>query len=157
MNDPPNEGRSSRDKGLRILRGRGFQPGHLFPKCLDILLHKVAVVHGSEQDTALTLTLPLSAISAAFGSTTGWHTGSGGCSGGSKKRRKLDITIPDSISSLLFRHDVIESLLGSRELALRPICGNFSRGIAVLFWYHGGSGCHCARCRKRRWNERRVR
>lgn len=85
-----------------ILCDCGFHLGHLIPECLDILLHEVTVVHRSEEDTALPLTLAFPTISAAFRTTTGWHSSSGRSSGWSEKRRKLDVTVPDGVSSLLF-------------------------------------------------------
>ena len=92
---------SRREECLGILRDYDLQLGYLFPECLDVLLHKAAIIHCSEQDPALALTLSLPTVSAAFGSATSWHSSSGRRSGWGKKRRQLDVTVPDSVSSLL--------------------------------------------------------
>jgi len=84
-----------------ILRSCGFHPGHLIPEGLDVLLHEVTVVYRPEEDPALPLTLSLPTASAAFRATTGRHSSSGRSSGWSEKRRELDVTVPDSVSSLL--------------------------------------------------------
>lgn len=137
---------------MGILRGCSIQSGHFFSERLDILLHEVAVIHRSEQYTALSLTLPLPTVSAAFWPTTGWHSSSGRSSGWGKKRRELDVTVPDSVSSLLLRHDMIESFLRGRKLALWLARGDFSGGVTIRFRYDGRSGCG----RRREWgrNER---
>lgn len=142
---------SGRDEDVGILCGRGFQSGHFFPERLDIFLHEVAVIYRSEQDPALPLALSLPTVSATFWPTTGWHSSSGRSSGWGKKRRKLDVTVPDSVPSLLLRHDVIEPFLRGRKLALWPARGDFPSGVTIRFCHDGRSGC--GRRRERRWNE----
>ena len=117
-----------------------FHPGHLVHECLDVLLHEATVVHRPKEDTTLALTLPLPTISAAFRATAGRHSSSGRSSGWSEKRRELNVTVPDSISSLLFGHNVIEPFLWGRELTLWPARGGFSSGAAVLFCCDGRGG-----------------
>ena len=115
------------------LRNYRFHLGHFVPECLDVLLHEATVVHCPEEDATLALTLALPTISAPFRATAGRHSSSGRSSGWSEKRRELDITVPDSVSSLLFGHDVIEPFLRGGELALRLARGRFSGGVTVLF------------------------
>lgn len=123
-----------------ILCSRGFHPGHLVPERLNILLHELTVIHRPKQNPALPLTFSLPAVSAALGTTTGWHSSSGRSSGWGKKRRKLDVAVPNGVSPFLLGHDVIEPFLWGRELALRPARSNFpSRGV-VLFRYDRRSG-----------------
>jgi hypothetical protein len=112
---------------------KGFHLGHLVPECLDVLLHEAAVVHRPEQDPTLALTLSLPTVSAAFRATTGRHSSSGRSSGWSEKRRELDVTVPDSVSSLLLGHDVIEPFLRGRELALWLARGDFPSGLPFCF------------------------
>jgi len=146
---------SSWGEGPVILRGCGFHLGHLIPECLDVLLHEVTVIHRPEEDPTLPLTLSLPTVSAAFRATTGWHSSSGRSSGWSKKRRELDVTVPDSVSSLLLRHDMIEPFLWGRELALWPARGDFAGGIAVLSCYGRRSGGGGGGSRGEwRWDER---
>jgi len=131
-----------------------FHPGHLVPECLDVLLHEATVIRRPEEDTTLSLTLPLPTISAAFRATTGRHSSSGRSSGWSEKRRELDVTVPDSVSSLLFGHDVIEPFLWGGELALWLARGDFSGGVAVLFGCDRRSGCGRSGSGEWRWDER---
>jgi len=123
-----------------ILRNCGFHLGHLVSECLNVLFHEVAVVHRPEKDPALPLTFSLPTVSAAFRATAGWHSSSGRSSGWSEERRELDVTVPDSISSLLLGHDMIEPFLWGRELALWLARGDFAGGVPVLFRCDRGSG-----------------
>ena len=109
-----------------ILRDCGFHLSQLVPECLDVLLHKLTVVHRPEQDPTLPLTLSLPTVSAAFRPTTGGHSSSGRSSGWSEKRRKLDVTVPDGVPSLLLGHDMIKPFLRGRELAFWPVRGDFA-------------------------------
>ena len=123
---------SSRGEGIVILRNCGFHLGHLVSECLDILLHEMTIAHRPEKDPTLPLTLSLPTVSAAFRAATGWHSSSGRSSGWSEKRRELDVTVPDSVSSLLLGHDMIKPFLRGRELALWLACSDFTGGVAVL-------------------------
>ena len=75
-------------------------------------------------------------------------------SGGSEKRRELDITVPDSISSLLLGHDMIESFLWGGELPLRPARGDFACGTTVLIIYDRRDGRGSGSGRGWWWDER---
>ena len=141
---------------LMTLRNCRFHLGYLVPECLNVLLHEATVVHCPEEDTTLALTLALPTISAPFRATAGRHSSSGRSSGWSEKRRELDITVPDSVSSLLFGHDVIEPFLRGGKLALRPARGGFSGGVAVLFCCGRRGGGGGGGGREWRWDERRV-
>jgi len=152
----PIQDASSRSRDLVISHNCSFQFGHLVPECLEILLHKVTVVYCSEEDTTLPLTFPLPTIPTAFRTTTGWHSSSRRSSGGSEKRRELDITVPDSISSLLLGHDMIEPFLWGRELTLRPVRGDFTSGTAVLICYDRRDDRGRSTGGKWRWDERGV-
>lgn len=136
-----------------ILCSSSFHPGHLVPEGLDVLLHEVTVIHRPEQDPALSLTLSLPPVSAAFRPTTGWHSSSGRRSGWSEKRRELDVTVPDCVSSLLLGHNVIEPFLWGRELALWLASGNFPGGVAVLF-RDDRRGGGCGGSGERWWDEK---
>ena len=145
---------SSRSKGLSIFCGGSFQLCYLIPECLDVFLHEVTVIYGPEQDPALALALPLPTISATFRSTACWHSSSGRSSGWSEKRRKLDVTVPDSVSSFLLRHDMIQSFLWGRQLAFCLACGSFPCGITIWVCYDGRSGGDRGRrSREWRWDE----
>ena len=137
-----------------ILRSRGVHPSHLVPECLDILLHEPTVIHCPEQNPALPLTLSLPAVSAALWTTTGWHSSSRRSSGWSKKRRKLDVAVPNGVSPFLLGHDVIEPFLWGRELALRPTRSNFPSRGAGLFRYDRRSGR--GHCGEQWWDKRGV-
>jgi len=66
----------------------------------------------------------------------------------------LDVTVPDSVSSLLFGHDVIEPFLWGRELALWSARGGFSGGVAVLFGCDRRGGRGRISGGERWWDER---
>lgn len=125
---------------LAIPRSCSFHPCYLVSECLDIFLHETTVIHRSEQNPALPLTLSLPTVSAPFRAATSWHSSSGGSSGWGEKRRELDVAVPDGISPFLFGHDVIEPFLRGRELALWPIRRNFPGRGTVLFRYDGRRG-----------------